>query len=202
VFAGPTAGILSLSPNMLTSKTNFNLTYTWTTDGVRAYTIDERNDGHTGGYLELYCPNRYFVEQKIIYEAGAVILNQSDGEFILAGPQLSVKNVGLVSSPDLVIKMTQVSIEGTNKTIGGTGSKGVTAELQFADSVPYQNYFNRTLEGSGLIYDTNYHITSALHLTGNSQSNYYTVTITIHNVKIFDHTRAMVTLSIGELGMI
>ena len=225
VFAGPTAGILSLSPNMLTSKTNFNLTYTWTTDGVRAYTIDERNDGHTGGYLELYCPNRYFVEQKIIYEAGAVILNQSDGEFILAGPQLSVKNVGLVASPDLVIKMTQVSIEGTNKTIGGTGSKGVTAELQFADSVPYQNnftngsddlsitimskhgiawknYFNRTLEGSGLVYDTNYHITSALHLTGNSQSNYYTVTITIHNVKIFDHTRAMVTLSIGELGMI
>jgi len=225
VFAGPTAGILVLSPNMLTSKTNFNLSYIWTTDGVRAYTIDERNDGHTGGYLELYCPNRYFVEQKIIYEAGAVILNQSDGEFILAGPQLSVKNVGLVSSPDLVVKMTQVSIEGTNKTIGGTGSKGVTAELQFADSVPYQNnftnssddlsitimskhgiawknYFNRTLEGSGLVYDTNYHITSALIPTGNSESNYYTVTITIHNVKIFDHTRAMVTLSIGELGMI
>jgi len=33
----------------------------------------------SGGDLELYCPNRYFVEQHIIYENGAVILNQTDG---------------------------------------------------------------------------------------------------------------------------
>jgi hypothetical protein len=225
VFAGPTAGILTLLPDMLSSKTNFNLSYVWTTDGVRAYTIDARNDGHTGGYLELYCPNRYFVEQKMVYEAGAVILNQSDGEFILAGPQFSVNNVGLVGSPNLVVKLTQVSIEGTNKTIGGTGSKGVTAEMRFADSVAYlnnftnnsddlsitilskhgiawKNYFNRTLVAAGLVNNTNYLITSVLHTAANSQNNYYTVTVTIHNVKIFDHTRAMVTLSIGELGTI
>jgi len=225
VFAGPTAGILTLSPNTLSSKTNFNLTYVWTTDGLTAYMINAQNDGHAGGYLELYSPNRYFVEQKLIYEAGAVILNQSDGEFILAGPQLSVKNVGLVSDPSLVIKMTQVSIEGTNKTIGGTGSKGVTAELLFANSVAYQNnfsnnsddititisskhgiawknYFNRTLEGAGLVYDTNYHITATFHSTGNSLNDYYIVSMTIHNVKIFDHTRAQVALAIGELGMV
>jgi len=224
IFAGPTAGILTLSPNMVSSKTNFNLSYVWTTDGVRPYSIDPRYDGHVGGYLELYSPNRYFVEQKIIYEAGAVILNQSDGEFILAGPQFSVKNVGLISSPNFVIKMTQVSVEGTNKTIGGTGSKGVTAELQFANTVSYQNnftddsddlsititskhglawknYFSRILETSGLVNNTDYVISSTLHTTGSNQG-YYTITLTIHNVKVFDHTRAMVTLSIGELGMI
>lgn len=224
IFAGQTAGILTLSPNMLSSKTSFNLSYVWTTDGVRAYTLDERNDGHAGGYLELYSPNRYFVEQRIIYEGGAIILNQSDGEFILAGPQLSVKNAGLVSSPNLVVKLTQVSIEGTSRTVGGTGSKGVTAVLQFADTVAYQNnftnssddisitimskhgmawknYFNNTLESAGLVYDTHYHITSQFHPTGSSLTDYYTVTIVIHSVKVFDHTRAMVTLSIGELGM-
>ena len=225
IFAGPTAGILTLSPNMLSSKTNFNLSYVWTTDGVKPYTIDERNDGHAGGYLELYAPNRYFVEQRLIYEAGAVILNQSDGEFILAGPQLLVKNAGLVGSPNLVIKMTQVSLEGTNKTIGGTGSKGVTAELQFANTVSYQNnfsdnsddiqinimskhgvawmnYFDHSLDGAGLVYDSDYHITSAFHPMPNELDDYYSVTITIHHVKVFDHTRAMVTLSVGELGMV
>ena len=224
IFAASTAGILSLVPNMITSHTNFNLTYVWTTDGVRPYTIDERNDGHTGGYLEMYAPNRYYVEQKIIYEAGAVILNQTDGEFVLAGPQFSIRNAGLVGSPSYVVKLTQVSIEGTNKTIGGTGSKGVTAELQFANTVPYQNnftndsddisititsmhgiawknYFNSTMETEGLVYDTDYHIASVYHTVSNKDYNYYSVTITIHHVKIFDHTRAQVTLSIGELGM-
>jgi len=225
VFAGPTAGILTLSPDMLSSKTSFNLSYVWTTDGVHAYKIDSRNDGHAGGYLELYSPNRYFVEQRIIYESGAVILNQSDGEFILAGPQLQVRNVGLVSSPNLVVKMTQVSIEGTNKTIGGTGSKGVTAELQYANTVAYlnnftnnsdtisitinskhgiawKNYFNSTMESTGLTYGENWTVSSTFHATGNDLNDYYTVTITLYNVKIFDHTVAQVTLSIGELGMI
>lgn len=229
VFAGPTAGILTLSPDMITSKTNFNISYTWTTDGVKAYTIDPRYDGHSGGYLELYSPNRYFVEQKIIFEAGAVILNQSDGEFILAGPQFSVKNVGLVSQPNLVVKMTQVSVEGTNRTIGGTGSKGVTANLEFANTVSYQNnfsdaspnadtdeitvtitskhgvawrdYFERTLEAAGLVNTTNYEIALTLETSGINKG-YYTVTMTIFDVKIFDHTHASVVLSIGELGMI
>ena len=101
----------------------------------------------------------------------------------------------------------------------------MTAELQYANTIGYQNtftnnsddlsitimskhgiawknYFNRTLQASGLVDNTNFLITSELHPTGNSQNDYYTVTITIHNVKVFDHTRAMVTLSIGELGMV
>jgi hypothetical protein len=224
VFAGPTAGILTLSPNMITSKTNFNLTYVWTTDGVRPYTIDARYDGHVGGYLELYSPNRYFVEQKLIYEAGAVILNQSDGEFILAGPQFKITNAGPVSAPSYVVKLTQVSVEGTNKTIGGTGSKGITAELTFANTVAYQNnfsdgsdvlsltitskhgvawknYFTRVLEASGLVNTTDFVITSTLSTSGSNQG-YYTVTVTIEDVAIFDHTRALVTLSVGELGMV
>ena len=225
VFAGPTAGIISLAPDMVASKNNFNLSYVWTTDGVKAYKIDARYDGHTGGYLELYCPNRYYVEQRLIYEAGAVILNQSDGEFVLAGPQLSVKNLGTITQPSLVVKLTQVSIAGTNKTIGGTGSKGVTADLQYSNTVAYENtfdndsdelsitimskhgvawknYFNRTLNASGLIYNSNYTISITKHLTGDELKDYYTVEITIHSVKIFDHTRALVSLSIGELGVI
>ena len=224
IFAGPTAGIITLSPNMLYSKTNFNLTYIWTTDGVRAYSIDPRYDGHVGGYMELYSPNRYFVEQKIVYEAGAVILNQSDGEFILAGPQFSIKNAGLISDPNWIVKLTQVSVEGTNKTIGGTGSKGVSAELQFANTVSYQNnftndsddlsititskhgiawknYFARILESAGLVNNTDFVIEATLHTTGSYQG-FYTVTLTIENVKVFDHTRALVTLSVGELGLI
>jgi len=223
VFAGPTAGILTLGPNALSSKTNFNLTYTWLSPASETYSINASNDGHSGGYLELYCPNRYFVEQKIVYEGGAVILNQSDGEFIIAGPQLSVRNLGSVSNPNLVIKLTQVSIEGNNNTIGGTGSKGVVAEMEFADSVAYNNsagsdlaitieskhgyawmnYFSRTLEAAGLISGTHYEIDDpVLHSFSNDDRNYYTLTLVIHDVYVFDHTRALVTLTIGELGVI
>lgn len=223
IFAGPTAGILILGPDSLNSTTNFNLTYTWISPAAASYSIDASNDGHSGGYLELYCPNRYFVEQKIVYEGGAVILNQSDGEFIIAGPQLSVRNLGSVSAPNLVIKLTQVSIEGNNNTIGGTGSKGVVAEMEFADTVAYNNsggsdlaitieskhgyawmnYFNRSLATAGLTYDTNYEIPEpVLHQFSNDDLNYYTLTITIHDVYVFDHTRALVTLTIGELGII
>src|SRR5512137_1179812 len=111
VFAGPTAGILSLSPDTTNRTPSLNLTYIWYADvggTLKQYTLDGSNDGHSGGNLELYCPNRYFVEQKIIYEGGAVILNQSDGEFIIAGPQLSIRNFGSVAAPNWSIQLTQV----------------------------------------------------------------------------------------------
>jgi hypothetical protein len=227
VFAAATAGVLTLSPENYGVKPMFNITYTYSsnTSGViYTYTLDPSNDGYSGGYLDLYCPNRYYVEEHLIYENGAVILNQTDGEFVIAGLQLSVRNLGTEAQPSRVMQITQVSIEGSNKTIGGTGSKGVSAELTYANTVPYENiadqggtlsieivsvhgtawaqYFNRTLSHqAGLASGDGFTITSVLHPKVGTIPAYYTVNITIDNIKILDHTHATVTMGIGELGV-
>jgi len=67
--------------------------------------------------------------------------------------------------------------------------------------VAWKNYFSRILESAGLVNNTDFVITLTLNTTG-SDEGYYTVTLNIQNVKVFDHTRALVALSIGELGMI
>jgi len=226
VFASPTAGILSITPESKGVKPMFNITYTYqsnTSGTIYTYTLDQSNDGYSGGYLDLYCPNRYYVEEHIMYESGAVILNQSDGEFILAGLQLSVKNLQTTTHPSRVMQITQVSVEGANKTIGGTGAKGVSAELTYANTIAYENigaygatlnititsehgtaweeYFIRTLTSQGLTQYNGFNITKQVHPKVGTTPAFYTVTISIDNIKILDHTHATVIMGIGELGV-
>ncbi len=225
VFAAPTAGVLILNPGGISSRPSFNVTYQYQTPGKPAGSLNSSNDGGSGGLLKLYCPNRYYVEETIIYENGAIILNQSDGEFIVAGPQFLVKNVGTVTSPHIVVMLTQINILGNNKTVGGTGSKGVNANLQFANSqeyvndvnpagstltftivtqhgVAWQNFFNASLNKiTGMAYGSTYTISSVLKTFQNPSQNYYIVTVSISHVFVFDHTRADVSIDIGELVM-
>lgn len=217
VFASATAGILRFLPDGINTRPTFNVTYA----GV-SNPLGPTNDGKTGGSLDLWCPNRYFVEQHIIYENGAVILNQTDGEFVIAGPQFLVKNLGTTGTPNRVLQITQVSLQGSNVTIGGTGSKGVSAKLQFADTKTYQNsagpsfsitftsnhgkawerFFNSTLNGTaGMTYGNGYTIHATLHPFDDKTLNYYTVIVTIESVMTVDYTRATVALTIGELGL-
>jgi len=217
VFASATAGILRFLPDGINTRPTFNVTYAGDSNP-----LGPTNDGKTGGSLDLWCPNRYFVEQHIIYENGAVILNQTDGEFIIAGPQFLVRNLGTTGTPNRVLQITQVSLQGSNVTIGGTGSKGVSAKLQFADTKTYQNsagpsfsiifnsthgkawerFFNSTLNGTaGMTYGSGYTIHAILNPFADKTLNYYTVIVTIDSVVTVDYTRATVALTIGELGL-
>jgi hypothetical protein len=220
VFAASTAGILTLTPHAIDVRPMFDVSYTYRATGMPPSYLNPGNDGGSGGALELYCPNRYYVEEKLIYENGAVILNQSDGEFVIAGPQFLAKNVGSGGSSSIVVMLTQITLQGHNKTVGGTGSKGVNANLQYADSTEYtntagsylnftitsqhgiawENYFNRTLNGSAnMTYGHGYTIHKELKSFTDKSRNYYIVTVSISNVKVFYHTHAVVNLDIGEL---
>jgi hypothetical protein len=223
VFAAPTAGILQYVPDGIGQRPAFNISYIYRSSSGTVNTLDSTNDGHSGGALDLYCPNRYFVEQHLVYESGAVILNQSDGEFIIAGPQFSVRNMGTNTSPQIVVMVTIVSLQGLNKIIGGTGSKGVTADLLYADTTAYNNsagntpvtitvnsthgnawyqYFMSTLNGTAdMTIDHGFTLTKQLHSFSDKTNNYYTIVLTIENVLILDYTHATVKLSIGELGV-
>ena len=223
VFAASTAGILTLTPHQIDRRPMFNVTFIYQSQAAGSpvtYTLDSSNDGGVGGSLELNCPNRYYVEEKLIYENGGVVLNQTDGEFIIAGPQFMVKNIGTGATRSLVVMATQISLLGENKTIGGEGSKGVNANLQFAESKEYENkagtnltftivsqhgiawanWFDRMLNGSAnLTKGHGYNITTELEKMPDRLQDYYRVTVTIQNVKVFDYTRANVNMDIGEL---
>ncbi len=223
VFAAGTSGILSFMPMSLSTKPFFNITYTYQS-GSDLHTLSPSNDGQSGGVLDLYCPNRYFVEQHLVYENGALILNQSDGEYIIAGPQLSIKNAGDAVDPSIVVMITYMSLYGTNVTVGGAGSKGVNADLRFASTTAYTNptlsdltiqivtqhgtawynYFDRMLGLAGLTEGTNYDMDVPVfhkYSSINSALNYYTMALVIHDVNILDYTQANVLMSIGEIGV-
>jgi hypothetical protein len=210
VFASPTAGILSFTPETISGRPSFNTSFT---------NDLEENDGHTGGELRFYCPNRYYVEQTIIYEGGAIILNQSDGEFIISGIGLSVTEF----TGGKVVQITQVSLVGLNKTVGGTGAKMVNANLLFASTMEYEsttgtdititiatkhgtawaNYFRKALNStsSALEYGTDFEVPNPTFYDFPGKVNdYYIVTVTIKDVSVFDHTRASVQITIGEFG--
>lgn len=221
VFAAGTSGILTFLPTSVSTKPVFNITYIYQS-GSDVNTLSPSNDGQSGGMLDLYCPNRYFVEQHLVYENGAIILNQSDGEYVIAGPQMSIKNAGTVDSPSIVVMITYMSLYGTNVTVGGAGSKGVNADLQYAGTSAYTNpnlsdltiqivsqhgtawynYFNRTLGLAGLVEGTNYIMPRpVLHEQEDSAFDYYTMTLVIHSVKVLDYTQANVMMTIGEIGV-
>lgn len=224
VFAAATAGILSFMPTGINNKPWMNLSFTYISDtSGLPVSIGPSNDGRSGGSLELYSPNRYYVEQHIVYENGAVIVNQTDGEFIVAGPQFVVKNLGTSAAPARVVMITQITLQGSNVTIGGTGSKGINADLLYSGTTAYgnddgssltiqlvtkhgwawYNYFmsrlNNTADlspGSGFAMDE-----PVLHAFTDSTRNYYTLQLTIEDVVLLDHTRATVKVAIGELGL-
>ncbi len=224
VFAAATAGILSFLPLGINIKPWMNLSYTYISDtSGQPMSVDATNDGRSGGALEIYSPNRYYVEQHIVYENGAVIVNQTDGEFIVAGPQFIVKNLGTAAAPSRVVMITQITMQGSNVTIGGTGSKGVNADLLYSGTTPYgnddgasltiqlvtkhgwawYNYFlsrlNNTADmtpGSGFSMAE-----PVLHSFVDNTRNYYTLQLTIEDVVLLDHTRATVKVAIGELGL-
>jgi len=224
VFAAGTAGVLSFMPMGSSVLPWFNVSYTYrseTTGG--SMQLGPSNDGRSGGNLDLYCPNRYFVEQHLAYENGAIIVNQTDGEFVIAGPQFSVRNLGSAANPMRVVQLTQITMLGNNVTIGGTGSKGINAELMYAGTNAYTNnagstltiqiftkhgyawynYFLSRLNGTaGMTLGDGFNMSEPVLYSFTQQTkNYYALTLTIDDVTILDHTRATIKVSIGELGL-
>jgi len=218
VFAGPTAGVLAFHPKSTYDRPSFNVSFE-----AEGYSLGPLNDGHSGGDIDLYCPNRYYIEQHVAYENGAVIVNQTDGEFIIAGIQLSVSNYIAGTETSRVVKLTQISMMGQNKTLGGMGSKGVNIDLMYADTSVYNStlgsdivitivsahgyawstFFETALNNtfSDLTYGTDFTVSRTLYDFTGYVHDYYITTVTIKDVNIFDHTHATVQVTLGELGI-
>jgi len=89
----------------------------------------------SNGSVEIDIQNRYFAPQRVIYENGAVIRYQSEGQVVRAAPIFSVRKVNNA----LDISFGLVSLYGGG-TVSGTNTEVINSQLFALDPQSYGNF--------------------------------------------------------------
>jgi len=203
VFASPTAGQLNYMPlNQQNSTVRIKFNY----DLNAGHTIRQSVDSQGGGMVELYAPNRYYVEQRIAYENGAILVKQNDGQLVRAFPSFTVNKIGTGVS----LSFTEIDFIGKNASMAGTGITGLNIDLIYLDQQIYTNYsstfnvnitlhtlygkawfnyLNEALKDSGLVNNTDYSMQSY-------GSKYSTIVLNLITVNIFTFNTATVRIAV------
>jgi hypothetical protein len=154
VFASPTAGQLMYAPSDVTnSSIRVHFQYN-AVGGAAPYKVDNLG----GGMVQLYAPNRYYVQQWLAYENGALIVKQEDGQVMRAFPSLSLDPVGSGAARSINVNWTQIDFVGKNATTAGTGTAGLNLDLVYLDQ---QIYSSHASDGSKLNMGVYLNITSS-----------------------------------------
>jgi hypothetical protein len=214
VFASPTMGVLSFTSDGGTVGPSVKISYSYRVNGTN-YKLDSTNGGLTGGSLEFYGPNRYYIQQNVTMENGAIVLKQADGEAMLSGIAIRLVN----NSGNWSVKITLISLTGISKAIGGFGTKSITSALEYTyyqkltnttgnqtrltiiTKYPdaWKRYYSDLLNKSGVPYQVNNVVKSSSAPAGNP--GYRTVTVKIPNVYSLEYTKAVATISIADIGV-
>ena len=201
VFASPTAGELIYSPYGVGNST-VSLTFTYSLNG-KPFILNDLS----GGMLQLYAPNRYYVQQWVAYENGAIIVKQLDGQVIRGVPSLNV--VKTTAGSLLNVSWTQVALTGINSTLAGTSTAGVNIDMIYLDSQIYDNSSHgmnvtmtfKTLYGKAWYnYLSSYLsgvplLPSDYHVTHNT--NYDTITLKLNNTGYFNYNKAIMQMTVN-----
>jgi len=151
------------------------------------------------GTISYQSQNSYFTNQRYVFEAGAVILNQSEGTLLKSPPFFSVNN-----SVDITIRFTLVNITSTGGKTSTYGSSTCGILTNYSDeqtftisnvssmiiTTPHQNpwyqYIDDECKENGLT-STHYTLTennNGVEIDFNSGSSPKTVTVILTHVKI------------------
>ncbi|MGM0404959.1 MAG: DUF7289 family protein [Thermoplasmatota archaeon] len=122
MFASRSMGVIRLLPDESGMSINFN-----ESDGTN------RNFEGTGS-LSLEARNRYFEQQTIVFENGAILLQQEEDSIIRAPPQLTIEEDGSYS-----INIHVIDIQGEETRLGGSRNIGVVTELWGTSRTSYSN---------------------------------------------------------------
>jgi len=162
-----------------------------------------------GGKIELYAPNRYYVQQWIAYENGAIIIKQQDGQAMSAFYNLDIsKNAASIN-----VGFTEVDIIGTNQSLTGSETVGFSLDLLYIDAQTYTvagdgtwkltmnttygaawwRYFNDTLTAAGLVSGTDYVLTPTLPVV--ATDDVVQISLTLNNCGTVAYNRAYVSMT-------
>lgn len=134
LFSSPTAGELQMNP----WEGNVSIDFYWQA-GNYSIPFNETS----GGRIDMHVYNRYYVQQRLIYENGAVLVYQVDGELVGIAPHFIVDN----RSQYMEISLSQVTLLGGGGTTG-VSTEGAHTRLVNAESERFLNLtsdFNMTL---------------------------------------------------------
>jgi hypothetical protein len=128
IFASQTAGALIFTPKNL-SDTGMRIEFRETGRTTNTTFPSDPNE-KSGGKLSFYGPNRYYVQQWIVYENGGVLIKQDDGQTYRAAPNILLdwNKGGFVN-----LTVTQIDMIGANSSIGGFGNVGVNVNIDAID---------------------------------------------------------------------
>jgi hypothetical protein len=212
VFAAPTLGIFTFAP----------LESAFTTDKDMASAsvvkidyfdvgLNAPNTVSGAGRVELYSPNRYYVQQWSSFDDGGIILAQTDGEWMRTGPSIRLEKRDTNPGSALNISFKVLTLVGKKTTITGAQTIGVKTQLMndiTPDQQMYGNatrtinmtvytlhkpcwreWFNRTLADSGLISGTDYTL---------DYSASYKIKVAFKNVVYLSVVEAILKMDVGE----
>jgi len=129
MFSEETMGIISQESYWGESLPGMELSFTH--DG-NSYSFS------ASGNISIEVLNRYFEQQTLIYEYGAIILEQGDDSIIRASPPISINEV----NNEYTIQISIIDIIGENSRHGGAGTVGVTAQLLSRSSSTFSSGVN------------------------------------------------------------
>ncbi len=200
VFSVPSAGELAFDSNESTSQVSVSF---------KVADEDDWINETSRGKMRFFAGNRYYIPQSIIYENGALIIAQRQGNVMLASPHISIIN----KSDSLEINCMLLTLIGESSTVSGIGTTGITSHLSFTDTWEFQditsdffinvttrypqawsNFFNRTasdadLDNSEYSWDRTY--------TGQIDTVYFVIKNQNSKISSITLQRAAVDISIG-----
>jgi len=119
----------------------YNLTITNSTDVTGWYQMDYYNLTRkdysitSNGTLIYKSMNRYFIDQKFIYQNGAVFLCQPPDASMRIAPAITIENVTNKSARMTIPMVTVMTSEGRIPMIGGSDVEELQLELDRADRI-------------------------------------------------------------------
>lgn len=136
-FASPTNGQISFSRSSFSVLVSLNYSLNSpTSENIRQHIS-------AGGSLSLSVQNRYFTPQTVIYEGGAVIVNQTGVSLISEGPLFKVVNS---SSQGMIVSFNLISLLGNNFSASGSGPASLSTSYFSNSSTLLRERSNMTIQ--------------------------------------------------------
>jgi len=131
IFATPTAGSLFIDPDAGSFTVAFDYSILTPSGAELRVPVREQSNGS----ITLDIPNRFSAPQRIVYENGAVIRYQNDGQVIRAQPTF------LVARTDNTIRLgfQLVSLYGSGR-VSGTNTEVVNSRMYAIDRQTYNRF--------------------------------------------------------------
>jgi hypothetical protein len=109
---------------------DFGVTIMGTTPGIDYDSDPFLMDLGTVSYMS---DNNYFVDQKYVYEGGALILSQNSYSLMRLGPQMDIRKAG--NSSNITVEFSLIDLNGPRKAISSNSIEEVNFRTNGSDSL-------------------------------------------------------------------